>query len=160
MRYAGGPEAARKRHLEKKYADAEVIDCACGCGLKLKEFNKHGKPRKYVNGHSNRKYSDPKQYKSEYLKRHKDERRERKLQGRRTRKVELIEYKGGKCVNCGVKYDGKNAAIYQFHHDQGVKRFILSAAMFDYSMVTLKSEADVCQLLCANCHSLVHSGEY
>ena len=72
----------------------------------------------------------------------------------------MIEYKGGKCEDCGVKYDGKNAAIYQFHHNKGVKRFILSAKIFDYSMVTLRSETDICQLLCSNCHFMVHSGEY
>ncbi len=79
MQYKGGAEAARKRHLSKKYAEAAVIDCACGCGLKLKEINKHGKSRRYVNGHSNRKYDDPKQYKVEYFKRHKTELQEKRL---------------------------------------------------------------------------------
>jgi len=160
MRYRGGPEAARKRCAEKKYKKAAIINCACGCGLKIKEVNKHGRAQRYINGHSNRKYDDPKQYKKEYLSRHKEELKAKRLRKRRSRKVELIRYKGGKCEDCGVEYDGKNAAIFQFHHNQGVKHFLLSHAIYDYGMDTLKSEADLCDLLCANCHFMVHSGEY
>lgn len=73
MKYNGGPEAARKRCIDKKYAEAPMILCACECGTEIKSINKHGRKRIYVNGHSNRKYKDPHEYKRQYLKRHKGE---------------------------------------------------------------------------------------
>jgi 5-methylcytosine-specific restriction endonuclease McrA len=67
----------------------------------------------------------------------------------------LVEYKGGKCVECG--YDKCEGSL-QFHHLDGKdKGFTLSAIKPNkISMDELRAEADKCILLCANCHIKKH----
>lgn len=75
------------------------------------------------------------------------------------RKLELIEYKGGKCECCG--YD-KNYAALDFHHiHPEEKEFqVDSRHLANTNMDKLKEEADKCVLLCANCHREIHHPEY
>lgn len=72
----------------------------------------------------------------------------------------LIEYKGGKCQKCG--YNRCEGAL-QFHHrNPSEKEFGLSDINLnntDYSLQVLLSEADKCDLLCANCHAEEHYKE-
>lgn len=86
---------------------------------------------------------------SEYLKKAVTERR-RKL------KRMLVEYKGGKCQLCGyVGYHG----VFDFHHKgDSPKSFGISARGLSRSWESLKTEADKCVLICANCHREVHGG--
>lgn len=56
---------AKKRHFDKVYRNAEIIECACGCGIKIKNKDRYGRDKAYVNGHNNKKYEDPTQYKRE-----------------------------------------------------------------------------------------------
>ena len=66
-----------------------------------------------------------------------------------------IEYKGGKCENCG--YDNCRKA-FEFHHiDPTTKEFTISAG-HTRSWDRMKKEIDKCVLLCANCHREVHAG--
>lgn len=71
------------------------------------------------------------------------------------RKLELVNYKGGKCEKCGYN---KNIAALQFHHINPEEKEIkldvrrLSATNID----TLYREVDKCMLLCANCHAETH----
>lgn len=65
----------------------------------------------------------------------------------RTRKTELVNYKGGKCDMCGIEWDGTNECIFDFHHrDPELKEFALSSNWTKYK----------CDLLCSNCHRLIH----
>lgn len=74
------------------------------------------------------------------------------------RKKQMIEYKGGKCFDCGVIGP---AAIYDFHHlDPSKKDFKIGKSI---SFEKAKLELDKCVLLCANCHRTRHikmSGTY
>ena len=73
-----------------------------------------------------------------------------------TRKLELIEEKGGKCEICG--YD-KNIAALDFHHlNPETKSFQLdSRHLSNTTIVKLREEADKCILVCANCHREIHN---
>ena len=75
---------------------------------------------------------------------------------KRAMKHLLVEYKGGKCVECG--YDKCEGAL-QFHHiDEGTKDFTLANMKInEVSMTDLYKEADRCILLCANCHAQKHA---
>jgi hypothetical protein len=72
---------------------------------------------------------------------------------RRVVKDQCIQYKGGKCCVCG--YDRHPAAL-QFHHTDPTKKE-LTIASSKYSFEKLKEELDKCDLVCANCHSIIHS---
>ena len=69
-------------------------------------------------------------------------------------KAKAVEYKGGKCQNCGYsKYIG----ALEFHHiDPKSKRFSLSSNGFTRKWSDVILEIDKCILLCANCHREEH----
>lgn len=40
---------AKQKYFDKLYENAQEIDCSCGCGIKLKEYDKYGRKHKFVN---------------------------------------------------------------------------------------------------------------
>ena len=71
---------------------------------------------------------------------------------RKRKKIQLVEYKGGKCEKCGYN---KSIAVLQFHHlDPNEKDFTISGK--SYSFERLKKEVDKCIMVCANCHIEIH----
>lgn len=69
----------------------------------------------------------------------------------------LLHYRGGQCVNCGLKHDGTNGFVLDLHHlDESTKLFALNTTNANRTMKTLHEEADKCIILCANCHRLEH----
>jgi len=70
-------------------------------------------------------------------------------------KIRAIEYKGGACSCCGYK---KCISALQFHHvNQKDKDFTIGNYSFR-KFESLIDELDKCILVCANCHSEIHSG--
>ena len=66
-----------------------------------------------------------------------------------------VEYKGGKCKECG--FSG-HPACYDFHHiDPNEKDFGISSKGYTLKWEKVKTELDKCILLCANCHRLKHA---
>lgn len=78
------------------------------------------------------------------------------IRRRKNVKIKAVEYKGGSCEICG--YNKCNEAL-QFHHlDPTQKDFGISAGGFTRSWEKVKSELDKCIMVCANCHSEIHTG--
>jgi hypothetical protein len=75
---------------------------------------------------------------------------------RRRLKQMVSEYKGGKCVVCG--YNRSIWALDLHHVDDSTKEFGLSVRGLTRSWEKIKSEADKCILVCANCHREIHAG--
>lgn len=142
----------------------EWVPCACGCNTIIRSVDAYGRPKKFVNGHSRRKYGDPLEYKRVYSrKRYTDPVLKRKEQKKKQayhhkRKVQLIQLKGGKCTRCPIRYNGRNGAIFQFHHRDPSDK--LDRIAFWWSWERVLSEAEKCDLVCSNCHFLIHGGEY
>lgn len=78
----------------------------------------------------------------------------------REHKVCCIRIKGGACNVCGVKYGGKNAPIFQFHHTDPTTKLYTVAHMAAMSKEVVEAEVEKCEMLCANCHATKHAGEY
>lgn len=75
---------------------------------------------------------------------------------RRRIKLDLVEYKGGKCEICGYN---KCIAALEFHHrDHKQKDFSLSGGE-TYGLNRSKKEVDKCILVCSNCHKEIHHKE-
>lgn len=70
-------------------------------------------------------------------------------------KTKCIEYKGGKCENCG--YDKFQGALEFHHRDPTEKDFQLSKARSWTFNERVKNELDKCQILCSNCHKELHN---
>jgi len=69
-------------------------------------------------------------------------------------KQKCVEYKGGKCSNCG--YD-KCIAALDFHHiDKSTKDFSISSYTYRDDFDSIKTELDKCVILCSNCHREEH----
>lgn len=75
-------------------------------------------------------------------------------------KKKAIEYKGGKCSHCGLKYDQKNGSVFDFHHTNPKEKEIKPATVLGWSWDSIKKEIDKCILLCSNCHRIEHNKEY
>lgn len=142
----------------------EEIQCACGCGNTIEKFDKWGRERSYISGHNGRKYVGKKTYKKvwyEKVKNDKEYKRKSYENGVtrcRRLKAELVEKNGGKCSICGMEYDGTNACIFDMHHrDKGQKLFNVNVGAFNnYSLEMIYEEAKKCDMVCANCHRLIH----
>ena len=81
--------------------------------------------------------------------------KDRKL--RKERWARIFEYYGGrKCSKCGIESE---YPIYDLHHrDPSLKEFKISRAI-RHKWETLLAEIEKCDLLCANCHRIVHEEE-
>lgn len=65
-----------------------------------------------------------------------------------------IEYKGGKCVICGIS--NLPEVCYQFHHkNRNEKIDNPGHLMRQKPSIKLKNELDKCVLVCANCHMII-----
>ena len=68
---------------------------------------------------------------------------------------------GSKCTSCGLEYNGKNACVFHFHHrDRVSKSFNVGNELTNKAWLTIIEEAKKCDLVCANCHEMIHSGEF
>jgi hypothetical protein len=78
-------------------------------------------------------------------------------QFRRQRKLDSLEYRGGmKCSRCG--FNEPIPDCYAFHHRDPSKKDPNWAKMKtnNSSWEVVKAELDKCDVLCHNCHSIVH----
>ena len=76
---------------------------------------------------------------------------------RREVKLKCIEYKCGKCQNCG--YDKCPGALTFHHLDPSQKEFGIASNGVSRSFTKCKPELDKCILLCQNCHAEIHHEE-
>jgi hypothetical protein len=67
---------------------------------------------------------------------------------RSKRKLKAIEYKGGKCEQCGYN---KCVRALTFHHRNPAKK-TLTFGRGNWGWERLKKELEECDLLCMNCH--------
>lgn len=67
-------------------------------------------------------------------------------------KRKAVEYKGGRCIDCGLKTD--KWCVYDFHHTDNNKEYTISGNAVKFE--TMKKELDKCVLLCSNCHRIRH----
>lgn len=75
---------------------------------------------------------------------------------RKQRKLEAIEYLGGKCSDCGGEF---HIASYDFHHIKPSEKEHKPSSLMTCSKERLYKELDKCILLCANCHRVHHYKE-
>lgn len=69
-----------------------------------------------------------------------------------------MDYLGNKCKLCGV--DNLHMACYCFHHrNKKDKKCSIGSLLITPNFDKIKKELDKCDLLCANCHALLHWGK-
>jgi hypothetical protein len=67
-----------------------------------------------------------------------------------------IEHLGGRCRRCGLSTEIWD--LYDFHHNSGEKEEELGSLLARHRALSKKvmNELAKCELLCANCHRIVH----
>jgi hypothetical protein len=72
-------------------------------------------------------------------------------------KWKALQYKGGKCQTCG---EDRPATLCFHHRDPSEKSFALDGRTFaNRKWEFVKEEVDKCDLLCHNCHNVLHYGD-
>ena len=155
----------KERYWKKKQDSSLEINCACGCGKKLKSIDKYGRPVKFLSGHNNKKYEGEDSTKWAAQKRYRsnnfEKLKEYKKEYYRSKKLKAMELLGNKCKKCGIEYNGLNAPIFEFHHldphqkENSVTRMLINKA-WSKTLYELKK----CILICANCHNHTHGGNW
>jgi len=75
---------------------------------------------------------------------------------KQTRNKTLIDLLGGICQICNKEYP---IVVYDFHHrDPSTKAFAISNEILNKPMDVLMAEVLKCDLLCSNCHRILHYG--
>ena len=72
-------------------------------------------------------------------------------------KQKLIDYKGGRCEECG--YDKDSPSAYDFHHRIPSEKSFSISRYTRLKFESLKEEVDKCTLLCCRCHAELHDLE-
>ncbi len=72
------------------------------------------------------------------------------------KKLEAIEYKGGKCEDCSGVFP---YPVFEFHHLDPTEKDVNWTKLRLRSKDKREAELDKCALLCANCHRLRHHNE-
>lgn len=77
---------------------------------------------------------------------------------RRSRlKLAMVQYKGGKCIDCELLANLENSTVFDFHHnDPNEKDFVFAGNSNTYTWEEIVIELDKCTLLCCKCHRLRH----
>lgn len=81
-----------------------------------------------------------------------------KRQRRKVRQMLTNEKVKSGCIYCGIKHP----AVLDFHHkDPSTKLFTIAqySSQYHYPIATLMVEVRKCEVLCANCHRLLHYNE-
>lgn len=154
---------AKQRHFNRIYKGAKTILCSCGCKRKIRNRDLYGRTKKFISGHNGRKFwgEDASNWSREkrWRRRHPKIVRDGNRNYYRRRKVRAMALRGSKCIFCHVRYNGKNAAIFEFHHrNPKWKKVLITRMLRNASWARLLKELKKCDLACANCHNLHHGG--
>jgi 5-methylcytosine-specific restriction endonuclease McrA len=78
-------------------------------------------------------------------------RKKSKKKSRQKRKLEAIQYLGGKCMDCG----NTDTRVLEFDHAKVRRngRYTI-ASYLQGSWERLRPHLDECELVCANCHAI------
>lgn len=71
-------------------------------------------------------------------------------------KLRAVEYKGGKCIDCGYN---KLYVAMDFHHRNPSEKEFTWHKLRKRAWDSIKNELDKCDLLCRNCHAERHYNE-
>lgn len=71
-------------------------------------------------------------------------------------KLAAVTLLGGKCMKCG--YD-ENIEVLEFHHRNPEEKEFKIGGVINKSWNTIKEEILKCDLLCSNCHRVIHTND-
>ena len=116
----------------------------------MKEYKKE-----YRKSYYSKEYM--KEYRKSYYRKHKARLNTARARKFYTQKKRYVKYLGGECLHCGLVANPCNLPVFDFHHrDPSQKNFRIGSRI-NSAWQKMRSELDKCDLLCANCHRLIHA---
>lgn len=76
---------------------------------------------------------------------------------KQARKLEMCQYKGGLCKLCGLTATLKTIPAFDFHHLDSSTKVYNPSDMVNMRWERITHELDKCELLCSNCHRILHA---
>lgn len=123
----------------------------CGCDI-LNERITKGALKKWCSEPCRAKW----RYKNDPVIKYRNTYTEQKARGY-SNKWKALQYKGSKCQTCG---ESRPATLCFHHRDPSEKSFNLDGRTFaNRKWDSVKEEVDKCDLLCHNCHHMLHYGD-
>ena len=123
----------------------------CGCDI-LNERVTKGRLKKWCSNACRQRW----RYKNDPATINRDTYKEQKVRGY-SNKWNALQYKGSKCQQCG---ESRPATLCFHHRDPSKKEMVLDGRTFaNRKWETIKEEVDKCDLLCHNCHHILHYGD-
>ena len=123
----------------------------CGCDI-LNERITKGALKKWCSESCRAKW----RYKNDPIIKDRNTYTEQKARGY-FNKWKALQYKGGKCQTCG---EDRPATLCFHHRDPSQKELKLDGRSFaNRKWELIKEEVDKCDILCHNCHNMLHYGD-
>jgi predicted transcriptional regulator len=72
-------------------------------------------------------------------------------------KKKMIDYKGSECERCKLNVKDSHYSVFDFHHINPDDKDPNFRKIKYQKWEVIMNEIDKCQLLCSNCHRIVHS---
>ena len=129
-----------------------ITNCqGCGCDILNQRMTK-GRLKKWCSNSCRQKW----RYKNDKNIIDRNTYTEQKARGY-SNKWKALQYKGGKCQSCG---ESRPATLCFHHRDPSEKSFNLDGRTFaNRKWEFVKEEVNKCDLLCHNCHHMLHYGD-
>jgi len=133
------------------YSFITMITCK-SCGKEVSQSaRKGGRVKLYCNESCRNKW----RYKNDSSVMNRNTYTEQKARGY-SNKWKALQYKGGKCQTCG---EDRPATLCFHHRDPSHKELKLDGRSFaNRKWELIKEEVNKCDLLCHNCHNMLHYG--
>lgn len=74
-------------------------------------------------------------------------------------KIDAIEFLGGSCSDCGIRFPEFPYPVFEFHHLDPTEKEMSWTKLRLRSKEHREKELSKCVLLCANCHRVRHYEE-
>jgi len=126
------------------------ISCACNCGNLIEEFDNYGRKRKFISGHNNKKYTDPKQYKREWNNRNRIRIQEKEKTRRADLKAHCLQRYGNVC-NCCQESEPEFLTMDHINGN-GSKHRRETKGNHIYSILKKENYPETYRILCFNCN--------
>ena len=117
------------------------------------------KYKEYARNHYHRVQADPeraakrKEVRTRWYAENKESVLQKQKEKKRARKQDAISYLGGACKECNGEF---HPAVFEFHHRDPATKDRDPSKLLQLKWERVKEELDKCDLLCANCHRLIH----
>lgn len=141
-------------YKDKRLKKGRISACRTCINTYKKNYYRSEKGQKTVQDYKEKNRERISQYNKTYLRKY------RSFGFKNQKKLEYCLYKGGRCEICGFEANQDTIAAFDFHHLNPEEKEFTPSDMLMLKKEKVLKELDKCQLLCSNCHRILHHRQY